>query len=131
MIPTYSQSTVNIPQMWPILPYDIIVQIIDTVGEDKDLLKELALVSHSFHEICCKHLFATVELYKPDPFCCVTFRKKSFVNLLKSRPDVIKYICKLTYKVSRYDDDDFQLSHILPKFLTSLDQGLLCLTIVL
>ena len=117
MIPTYSQSTVDIPRMWPILPYDIIVQIIDTVGEDKDLLKELALVSHSFHEICCKHLFATVELYEPDPFRGV---KKSFVNLLKSRPDVIKYIRKLTYKVSRYDDDDFRLSHILPKFLRTI-----------
>ena len=56
MIPTYSQSTVDIPRMWPILPYDIIVQIIDTVGEDKDLLKELALVSHSFHEIANTYL---------------------------------------------------------------------------
>ena len=35
--------------MSTILPYDIITQIIDAVGEDKDteLLKELSLVSHS------------------------------------------------------------------------------------
>ena len=46
------------------LPFDIIVLIIDIVGENKDinLLKELALVSHSFLQICSKHLFATVEL---------------------------------------------------------------------
>ena len=53
------------------LPYDIIVQIIDTVGEDKDteLLKELSLVSHSFHldQICSKHLFATIDLHDEGP----------------------------------------------------------------
>ena len=30
----YSQSTIGIPQMSSILPYDIIVKIIDTVGEE-------------------------------------------------------------------------------------------------
>ena len=55
--------------MSPVLPFDIIALIIDTVGENKDtkLLKELALVSHSFLQICSKHLFATVELYNANP----------------------------------------------------------------
>jgi hypothetical protein len=94
--------------MWPILPYDIIAQIIDTVGEDKDteLLKELSLLSHSFHQICCTHLFATVELHDPHPKRRVAFtknrRKESFVKLLTSRPDAVKYIRKLTYEVSYY-----------------------------
>ena len=116
--------------MWPILPYDIISQIIDTIGEDKDteLLKELALVSHSFHHICCKHLFATVRLQDPVPFRRVAFKKESFVELLKSRPDVVKYIRKLTYEVSCYNDDDFRLSHILPKFLRTISR-LNCLEI--
>ena len=74
-----------------ILPYDIIVKIIDTVGEDKDILrlKELALVSHSFHQICCKHLFATVGIHNPCPKRPGVFSKKSLVNLLNSRPDVV------------------------------------------
>ena len=44
------------------LSYDIIVQIIDNIGETNDLnlIKELALVSHSFNQICAKHLFASL-----------------------------------------------------------------------
>jgi hypothetical protein len=46
--------------MSPVLqvPFDIIALIIDIVGEIKDanLLKELALVTHSFHEICSIYL---------------------------------------------------------------------------
>ena len=51
--------------MPPVLPFDVIAIIIDIVGEnqDTDLLKELALVSHSFHQICIKHLLANIELY--------------------------------------------------------------------
>ena len=43
--------------MSPILPFEIIKLIIEAVGENEDtnLLKELALVSHSFHQICSKH----------------------------------------------------------------------------
>ena len=125
----YSQSTIGIPQMSSILPYDIIVHIIDTVGEDKDLLKELALVSHSFHQLCCKRLFATVGIHSPHPNLKSrgVFSKKSFVNLLKSRPDVVKYIRKLTYEVSDYDDDHL-LSPILPNFLRTISH-LNCLTI--
>ena len=117
--------------MSSILPYDIIVHIIDTVGEDKDLLKNLSLVSHSFHQLCCKHLFATVGIHnppRPDLKRRDGFTKKSFVNLLKSRPDVVQYIRKLTYTLSYYSDDDFQLSHILPKFLRTISR-LNCLTI--
>ena len=52
--------------MSSVLPFDIIAQIIDTVGknEDTNLLKELALVSHSFLQICTKHLFSTVDLFR-------------------------------------------------------------------
>ena len=104
-----------------ILPYGIIGQIIDPVGEDKDtrLLKDLSLVSHSFHQICCKHLFATVELHDADPDADsnphVASSKKGFLKLLKS-----KYIRKLTYEVSYYYDDDLRLSHILPKCLRTI-----------
>ena len=117
-----------------ILPYDIIFQIIDTVGEDKDmvLLKELALVSRSFHRICCKHLFATVELLveldNPKPKRRRLFSKKSFVNLLKSRPDVVKYIRNLTYQVNALNNEDHSLSSILPNFLRTISH-LNCLTI--
>ena len=75
--------------------FGIIIQIIDIVGENKDtvLLKELALVSHSFLQICSKHLFAAVEIH--DRY---SSSKKRFIKLLKSRPNVVKYISKLTYK---------------------------------
>ena len=97
--------------MPPDLPFDIIALIIDIVGENKDtkLLKELALVSHYFLEICSKHLFATVKLRGAVPVYNIPSSKKGFVKLLKSRPDVVKYIRKLTYKVSRNDDEDVNL----------------------
>jgi hypothetical protein len=84
-----------------VLPFDIIEQIIDIVGEKKHtyLLKELALVSHSFLQICSKHLFATIKLHDAVPMYHIASSKKGFVKLLKSRPDVVKYIRKLTYKV--------------------------------
>ena len=43
--------------MSPTRPFDIIALIIDIVGanNDTDLLKEFALVSYSFHQICSKH----------------------------------------------------------------------------
>ena len=126
--------------MFPVLPFDIIVQIIDAVGENKDtnLLKELALVSHCFHQICSKHLFATVELHDADPERDVASSKNGFVKLLKSRPDVVKYIRKLTYKVgfiyslqfppTRLIGEDDLLSPILPNFLRTISR-LNCLTI--
>ena len=84
-----------------VLPFDIIALIIDIVGENKDtnLLKDLSLVSHSFHQICSKHLFATVELHDADWDYHLASSKKGFVKLIKSRPDVVNYIRKLTYKV--------------------------------
>jgi hypothetical protein len=90
--------------MSPILPFDILELIIDIVGENKDinLLKELALVCHSFLHICSKHLFATVELHDADPIRYVASSKKGFIKLLKRRPDVVKYIRKLSYKVNSH-----------------------------
>ena len=81
--------------MSPVLPFDIFTLIIDIAGEneDTDLLKVLALVSHSFLQICSKHLFATIELENVS----WSSSKRGFVKLLKSRPDVVKYIRKLTY----------------------------------
>jgi hypothetical protein len=110
------------------LPFDIIAQIINSVGEndDTDLPKELSLVSHSFLQICSKHLFATVELHDADPGCHVPSSKKGFLKLLKSRPEIINYIRKLTYKVSYNspNNDDHLLSPIL-RTITRLN----CLTI--
>jgi len=88
-----------------------------------NLLKELALVSHSFHKTCSKHLFATIELHDAFPMCHVASSKKGFVKLLGSNPDVVKYIRKLKYKVSysyNINNDDRLLSPILPNFLQTI-----------
>ena len=116
--------------MSPVLPFEIIALIIDIVGEDKDadLLKELALVSHPFLQICSKHLFATIVLHDSDPTRHVASSKKRFVELLKSRPEVVKYIRKLTYKTDDndcythpfFDNDDEKLTPILSKFLRTI-----------
>jgi hypothetical protein len=115
----------------PVLPFDIMALIIDIVGENEDenLLKELALVSHSFHLICSKHLFATVELLDANPDYHGASSKKGFVKLLKSRPDVIKYIRKLKYKLSRNYYGDRLLSPILSKIFLPTISRLNCLTI--
>ena len=130
--------------MTSVLPLDIIALIIDIVGERKDinLLKELALVSHSFLQICNKHLFATVDLFDAVSRRHVASSKNGFVKLLTSRPDVVKYIRKLTYKVGAYhrfdstlpacpsfENDDHRLSPILPNFLRTIPR-LNCLTII-
>ena len=114
-----------------VLPFDIITLIIDIVGEneDTDLLKELSLVSHSFFQICSKHLFAAIELDD----AANSSSKRGFVKLLKSRPEVVKYIRKLKYKFGGNQpfsvpvptspscvDDDRLLSFIFPNFLQSI-----------
>ena len=130
--------------MSSVLHYDIIAQIIDIVGENDDinLIKELALVSHSFNQICGKHLFATVDLYDDIPIKQAS-SKKGFVKLLKRRPEVVKYIRKLTYNLEYNDSfhassfsstnpcsnhDDNILSLVLPNFLRTIS-FLSCLTI--
>ena len=129
--------------MSPVLPFDIISLIIDNVGENNDtnLLKELALVSHSFLHICSKHLFSTVVLHDADPMHHVASSKKGFVKLLESKPDVVKYIRELTYIIDydhvqsphfsphlNLDNDDNLLSPILPNFLRTIPR-LNCLKI--
>ena len=129
--------------MSSVLPFDIIALIIDIVGENNDtnLLKDLALVSHSFLQTCSKHLFATVELHDADPKRRVASSKKGFVKLLESRPEVVKYIRKLTYKVGgfyfryqlllanpSFENEDQGLSPILPNLLRTIPR-LSCLTI--
>ena len=80
------------------LPFDIFtLLIIDFVAQNRDTdLKELAVVSPSFLQICSKHRFATVELHEPDPRNYAT-SINGFVKLLKSRPDsyFVKHIRKL------------------------------------
>jgi hypothetical protein len=119
-----SYHVVQNSTMSPALPFDVIAIIIDIVGENKDtnLLKELALVSQSFLQICSNHLFATVELYNDNG----THRTKGFVKLLKSRPDVVKHIRKLTYMY--INDDDHLLSPIPLNFLPTISR-LNCLTL--
>ena len=130
-----SRFDVQYSTMSPALPFDILALIIDIVGENKDtdLLKELALVSHSFLQICSKHLFATVELrnpIRPPSRRDFVSPKKRFLKLLKRRPDVVRNIRKLAYEVSRsahigarvfpsQDSDhllSFVLLHLLPSF---------------
>ena len=115
--------------MSPVLPFDVLVLIIDFVGENKDtnLLRELALVSHSFLQICSKHLFATVELRDAIPNYLAS-SKRGFIKLLKSRPDVINYIRKLRYMVTCNSDDDHLLLPLLSKFLPTTSR-LNCLKI--
>ena len=115
--------------MLPDLPFDIVVLIIDIVGENEDtnLLKELSLVSHFFLQICRKHIFATVKLRGAVPVYNIASSKKGFVELLKSRPDVVKYIRKLAYKVSLNDDEDVDLLSPIP-FLPTFSR-LNCLSI--
>ena len=129
--------------MSSVLPYDIIAEIIDIVGENDNtiLIKELALVSHSFNQICGKYLFATVDLHDAVPMRQAS-SKKGFVKLLERRPEVVKYIRKLRYLVEydgsfqsssfsstypRHYDDDL-LSPVLPNFLRTIS-FLNCLTI--
>ena len=120
--------------MSSVIPTDIITQIIDNAGEgeDTDLLKELSLVSHSFHQMCSKHLFAGVDLYDFIPRWSTASSKKGFIKLLKSRPDVVKYIRRLSYHVGYTKEgqqgDDFLLSPILPNLLRTISD-LNCLTI--
>ena len=136
--------------MTPVLPFDIFTLIIDIVGENKDtdLLKELSLVSYSFLQICSKHLFSTVELHGAAPKHNIDTSNKGFVKLLRSRPEVVRHIRKLSYKIglgdNRYplsqlqpthrchpssDDDDYHLlAPILLKFLRKIP-CLNCLTI--
>ena len=123
-------------------PFDIIALIIDIVGgnDDSDLLKKLTLVSHSFHQICSKHLFATMELHDVGQNHRIASSLKGFVKLLGSRPDIAKYIRKLTYicnnmfrfsppSPSLFEDDDRLLSSSLPNLLRTIPH-LNCLTII-
>ena len=84
--------------MSPALPFDIFTLIIDIAGENKDtdLLKELALVSLAFLQICSHHLFATVDIH--DTIYFVESSKKAFVKLLERKPDVVKYLRNLDRK---------------------------------
>ena len=120
--------------MSSVLPFDIITEIIDIVGENNDtnLLKELALVSRSFLHICSKHLFASIELHDAVPRYQIASSKRGFLKLLKSRPSVIKYIRKLTYREEYHNpnllEDDRVLFPFLPDFLRTIPR-LNCLTI--
>ena len=123
--------------MSPVLSFDILALIIDIVGEDEDtaLLKVLALVCRSFLEMCSKYLFATVDLRDAVQRRRKPSSKKGFIKLLESRPEIVKYIRKLMYKVGVNDrfqslptdsesslinvDDDL-LSPILPNSLRSI-----------
>ena len=115
--------------MYPILPFDIFSLIIDIAGENEDtsLLKELVLVSHSFHQICIKYLFANVELHDVD-LDYFTSSKKGFIKLVKGRPNVVNYIRKITYKVSHNNNSDLLLSPMLSNFFPTTSR-LNCLAI--
>ena len=103
----------------PVLPFDITSQIIDFVGEteDKTLLKSLALVSPSFHQISSKYLFASIELQ--DAKRHIPSSKKGFAKLLESRPDVVKHIRKLTYHLKNVNNADHLVAPVLSYFLPS------------
>ena len=76
-----------------------------------------------------RHLFATVELHDAFLVPLLASSRKGFVKLLKSRPDIVNYIHKVTYKVSRNDDDDHLLSAILLLNFRSTFSRLNCLII--
>ena len=114
--------------MSTVLPYDIAIQIIDVVGEaeNRNLLERLALVSHSFREICSKYLFATVELR--DSKRGTPSSKKGFVKLVTSRPDVIRYIRKLTYNLTRAKCNDVNVDHLVSPILSKFLPTISCLS---
>ena len=74
-----------------------------------------SLVSHSFHQICSKYLFATIELHDANH----KSSKKRFIKPLERRPDVINYICKLTYNMDERNNDHL-LSPNFPKLLWTI-----------
>jgi hypothetical protein len=117
--------------MSPVLPFDIIALIIDIVAENKDkkFLNELALVSNSFLHICRKHLFATVELHDAFPGFHIASSKKEFLKLLESRPHIVEYIRKLTYKVGNNVNSPKNDYRLLPILRTTTIPHLNCLTI--
>ena len=147
-----NQFNIQHSTMSSVLPSDIIAEIIDIIEENEDtnLLKELALVSHSFLHMCSKHLFATVELQFTSitaPMYNEPPSKKAFVKLLESRPNVVQYIRKLTYTVEDgswecndscpekdidseqdIDSDNHLLATILPNLLRTIPH-LNCLSI--
>jgi hypothetical protein len=89
---------------------------------------------HSFHQICSKHLFANVKLhdrnvdfYDGNLNFHVASSKKGFLKLVKSRPNVVNYIRKLTYEAG-HNIDDRLLSPILSNFLPTTSR-LNCLAI--
>ena len=108
--------------MPPDFPFDIIALIVDIVRENKetDLLRKLALVSHSLNQICSKHLFAVVDLYNATSLLASS--KKGFIKLLKCRPEVVKYIRELKYNVIFNEADDDLLSPILSNFLPTFSR---------
>ena len=118
--------------MSPILPFDVIALIIDIIGgiQDKNSLKELSLVSHCYVQICRKHLFATVKLHSAHSQLKLASSKRGFAKLLKSTPDVVNYIRKLTYEVrDKTGSDDHLVSPmILSNFLPTVSR-LNCLKI--
>ena len=110
-----------------VLPYDIAIQIIDIVGETKNtnLLKRLALVSHSFNQLCSKYLFATIELH--DAKHRTPSSKKGFIKLVESRPDVIRYIHKLTYNLTRARCKKANVDHLVSPVLSNFLPTISCL----
>ena len=123
-------SNIQYATMSPVLPFDITSVIIDIVGEnkDKDLLKVLALVSHSFHQISITHLFADVELHDAVPNYHFVSSKTGFVKLVKSRPHLVKYIRKLTYEAGHNMDDHLLAPILFSHFLPTISH-LNCLAI--
>ena len=116
--------------MSPVLHFDVIAIIIDIIGETKDtkLLKELALVSHSFLQICRIHLFATVKL--PNTVPSLTSPKRQFTRLLRNNSDIVGYIRELTFQASVYEDnEDLPLSPILSNCFLPTVSRLNCLKI--
>ena len=74
-----------------------------------------SLVSHSFHQICSKYLFATIELHDANH----ESSRGRFIEPLERRPDVINYICKLTYNMDERNNDHL-LSPNFPKLLWTI-----------
>ena len=87
-------------------------------------------VSHSFHQICSKHLFkfATIDLHdtnsKYEPKY-IASSKKGFVILVQRRPNVVNYIRKLTY--NKVSGDNLTTTIIYSPNLPKLFRTISCL----
>lgn len=101
----------------PILPFETIETIIDTLAQDDPgslSLKACSLVCQGFLELCRKHIFASITIdclavAVPTP------TSAAFVRLLSTTPQIADHIRELDWNILVEDFEDRSLPGILEK----------------